>query len=435
MLGIAADLPDALIGIARMRDGVVDQARQPFPHRLDDLRRALAEVDVDGVEDHAPHVVLVLVPGAVAHPHRPRIPPARQVVEGLLGQVLATVDAVHDLQVEVATAGHRLEHEGEVLEGLPVEPEPVERAQHEGGVTDPGVAVVPVARPAGRLGQRGRRRRHDGAGGRVAQSLERQRAALDVAAPGVVRKIAVGEPVPPVGDRGGELGLRVLHVDRPVAGPGQRDEGRLPLVQRRAAVAAGAGRAQAEAGGHGEHRVAGRWADRHDLVAVPVVVPHARLDSVFEDGHSVDLDLDVAFDAGGQSQEGARGGGVARRPAVVGSPCPVRHRLDRPRGPPPAASPSGCATWFRAPWSRGRSAGGAARGCRWARSGSCRPCGRAGRQRCWGNRAAAGTATRRSRPGPRDSCSRSPRGTHSRRSRESSQPERQWRRLRSRSRC
>ena len=166
------------------------------------------EVDVDGVEDHPPDVVLVLVPGPVAHPHRPRVPPARQVVEGALGEVLASVDAVHDLQVEVAARpGHRLEHEGEVLERLPVEPEPVQRAQHEGGVADPGVAVVPVARPAGGLGQRGGRRRHDGAGRRVAQSLERQRAALHVAAPRMVGEGAVGEPVPPVADGGRRVAL------------------------------------------------------------------------------------------------------------------------------------------------------------------------------------------------------------------------------------
>ena len=102
MLGIAPDLPDALVGIPGVRDGRVDQLGESLPHRLDDLRRPLAEMDVHGVEEHAPHVVLVLVPGAVAHPHRPRVAPAREVVEGLLGQVLPTVDAVHDLQLEVA---------------------------------------------------------------------------------------------------------------------------------------------------------------------------------------------------------------------------------------------------------------------------------------------------------------------------------------------
>ena len=70
----------------------------------------------------------------------------------MLGEVLAAVNAVHDLQLEVA-ARNGLEYEREVLQGLPIEPKAVERPQHEGGIADPGVAVVPVARPAGSLWQ------------------------------------------------------------------------------------------------------------------------------------------------------------------------------------------------------------------------------------------------------------------------------------------
>ena len=51
-------------------------------------------------------------------------------------------------------AAERLEHEREVLERLPVEAERVQRAQHERGVADPRVAVVPVALAARRLGER-----------------------------------------------------------------------------------------------------------------------------------------------------------------------------------------------------------------------------------------------------------------------------------------
>ena len=59
---------------------------------------------VDGVEEHPPDVVLVLVPGAVAHPDRPGIPVAGQMVEGALGEVPLAADAVHDLQLEGAAA-------------------------------------------------------------------------------------------------------------------------------------------------------------------------------------------------------------------------------------------------------------------------------------------------------------------------------------------
>ena len=217
-----------------------------------------------------------------------------------------------------------------------------------------------------------------------------------------------------------ELRLRLVEVAGLAAGPRQGDEGLLPLAERRAAVAAGAGGAETEGRCHGEHGVADRWADRHGLVAVPVVVPHSRLGSVLEDGHHVGHHLDMALDAGGQPQEGARRGRVGRGRGGSRSAACRPSRAARRGGPGRAASRSGCATWSRAPWSPGGSAAGGAPGCPWARSGSCRPRGRGGRRRRWGSRAGAGTTTRPSRPGPRGSCSRSPRGTRSRRSGESS---------------
>src|SRR5262249_13333787 len=112
VLGLPADLPDPLVRLAVVLQGVVDEAGEPFPHRRHDLAGQAAELDVDGVEDHAPHVVLFLVPGAVADPDRARSPVAGQVVEGAFGQVAFAADAVHDLQlgwpVEVA-AGDRVQ--------------------------------------------------------------------------------------------------------------------------------------------------------------------------------------------------------------------------------------------------------------------------------------------------------------------------------------
>ena len=51
---------------------------------------------------------------------------------------------------------------------------PVERLQGERGVAHPGVAVVPVALPAGRLGQRCRQCRDGRAGRHVREALDRQ---------------------------------------------------------------------------------------------------------------------------------------------------------------------------------------------------------------------------------------------------------------------
>ena len=65
--------------------------------------------DADRVEEHPPHVVLVLVERAVADAHRPRVAVAGEVVERVLGEVGLAADAVHDLQVELAVgiAGRR----------------------------------------------------------------------------------------------------------------------------------------------------------------------------------------------------------------------------------------------------------------------------------------------------------------------------------------
>ena len=275
MLRLAPDLPDALVGVAGVKDGRFDQGGQALPRLVGDLGRTQVEVGVDRIEEHAPHVVLMLVPRPVADPYRPGVAVAGEVVERVLGQVLLAADAVHDLQAPVGrrAAGHRLEHEGEVLEGLPVEAQAVQRAQHERGVPDPGVAVVPVAGPARRLGQRRGGRRHDGPGRGVAQTLQGQRAALDVAAPGMVGKCAGGQPVPPVGDGVVELGLGVLHRGRLAGAPGEGDEGGLAPVETGPPVAAGSGHSQADARSHGQRGVAGRRVHGHGPVALAVVVP------------------------------------------------------------------------------------------------------------------------------------------------------------------
>ena len=54
-------------------------------------------LDRHRVEEHPPHVVLVLVEGAVADAHRPRVAVTGEVVERVLGEVGLAADAVHDL--------------------------------------------------------------------------------------------------------------------------------------------------------------------------------------------------------------------------------------------------------------------------------------------------------------------------------------------------
>ena len=195
MLGLAARLPDPLVGV---RPGG-DRGLHLFSDQFAIGRRAAAAqrffVQVDRVEQRPPDVVLALVEGAVAGPHRTSAAVAAEVVEGPLGQLLLAADPVHDLQVRVLAAD--VEHEAHEVARLLVEAERVQGPEAEGRVADPAEAVVPVAFPAGRLRQRGGRRGEDRPGRRVGEALEDEGRALQVDAPGMVGEFAVAQPVAP----------------------------------------------------------------------------------------------------------------------------------------------------------------------------------------------------------------------------------------------
>ena len=232
MLGLAARLPDPLVGVWPGGDRrfhlVADQLAVGGRARA--AQRFF--VQVDRVEQRAPDVVLALVVGAVADPHRLRAAVAVEVVERLLGQLLLAADPVHDLQVGVVAAD--VDDEAHEVARLLVEAERVQRPEAEGRVADPAEAVVPVAFAAGRLRQRGGRGGEDRAGRRVGEALEDQRRALQVDPPGVVGEVAVAQPVAP------ELFGRVEPLQRlrgaarsaeVVVAPGDGAEAALVLAQ------------------------------------------------------------------------------------------------------------------------------------------------------------------------------------------------------------
>ena len=190
MLGLAAGLPDALIG-------ALPDARGALGLRLDDRpqppRQPLAapRMEQDRVQHRAEDVVLALVEGAVADPNRTGSGVAGELVPRGLGEVAAAVDPVHDLQRPVLV-GLEVGHELHELVGLPVQVEVMQRLQRERRVAHPGEAVVPVALAARRLGQRGRQRGDRRAGGHVGQTLDRQRRTLDRLAPAMVDRGETG---------------------------------------------------------------------------------------------------------------------------------------------------------------------------------------------------------------------------------------------------
>ncbi len=150
------------------------------PTRREAVEEVVGEA-VDGAEQFAVDVELALAPGAVADPNRGGVSPARQVGQLPLGQVPFAADAEHDLQVAapVERAGRRGGHVLEELVGLVRAGRDPQGLDGEGGVPDPGVAVVPVSGAAHRLRQRGGRRCADRAGGLKGQRLEHPSAVVD----------------------------------------------------------------------------------------------------------------------------------------------------------------------------------------------------------------------------------------------------------------
>ena len=212
---------------------------------------------------------------------------AAQVVERLLGQLVLAADAVHDLQVLLARGD--VGDEVEEVVRLAGEAQRVEAPEHEGAVADPRVAVVPVALAADRLGQRRRGRREQRAGRAVGQSLERQRAALQVALPRMLRKLAAVDPLAPEVGRLLDPVERLLDSRRrgvlsPVllarrvarARPHHRDVGTLALAQRLGRVRARTLEADAQVGDQPDRHLVLAAARDRLVVARPRVLPLRR---------------------------------------------------------------------------------------------------------------------------------------------------------------
>ena len=274
-------------------------------------------MEQDRVQHRAEDVVLALVEGAVADPHRARARVAGEVVPRGLGEVAAAVDPVHDLERAVLV-GLEVGDELHELVRLPVEVEEVQRLEREGRVPHPGEAVVPVALAARRLRQRGRERRDRRAGGHVGEPLDRQRRALDRVPPAVVGQTGPPEPGAPEPRRGGEprVGLVDVLRRRQLLGPRERAVDLVALLDH----VPGPHPVALDPDRHvglqpdrlpGAARV-GRVAVRADQR------PLGRHAAVVEDGLADQLDLDPAVEAQDRAHEHVVAVVVGRRPGVGG---------------------------------------------------------------------------------------------------------------------
>ena len=145
-----------------------------------------------GVEDPAVAVELVLVGGAVADADRAAVGVAGPAVEFPFRRRVAAVEGEQDGEAgPVQAAG--VEQPGEEVAGFVVFADAEERADADAGVAGPGVAVVPVAGPAGVFRERGCRCRDRRARGGVGQQPQGEQAAGHRVA---VREVAVDVGTP-----------------------------------------------------------------------------------------------------------------------------------------------------------------------------------------------------------------------------------------------
>jgi hypothetical protein len=211
-----------------------------------------------------------------------------------LGQASLPGDAVHDPHLR-GSPGHGAQEPLAPGAGLFDVPRAHEGQERERRVAQPAIAVVPVAHPAGLLGERGRRGRHDPAGGRVGEGLERDERAQHRVTP----RALVGAARRPV--RPEPLGLR--DGVRGVDARRRRKMRRRPRQVERHALALGHGEARHAREPLAVYRDA---ADEPQLIGTrdgaqrPVHLLHPRDDrSVVETNHELHAHRDTppaAFD-------------------------------------------------------------------------------------------------------------------------------------------
>ncbi len=318
-MGLPPYLPDPAVRLPPATQRRLHHAPEDWPHSL---IKAIARpgVDVDGVEHRPPNVVLPLPVGGVADANRSGTLVAVKMIEGLLGEIRFAVQAIHDLQLRVALG--KVGDEPEVVVRLPVEAKAVETPQGERRVAKPAVPVVPVALATGGLRKRGRGGGGEGSGRRVRQRLEGERAALQVASPGMVGELTARQPMLPVMRGPGESLMGLLGVRRRLgARPGEGAKALLSLFHAGSGGGGGALEAEAQIGGEQQLQVEAVGRRPPLVIAAVGVHPARRTPPVVEDGLAFQLELNLAVDAAHSAEQHVFGGVVVGSPPV-GSPRP-----------------------------------------------------------------------------------------------------------------
>ena len=144
MRASAAHFPDSFIWAVPVVAHPVDDVAEMGPEVIRDWRLVFVR-KVNGVHEFAIDVKLKLVRSSVADANRLRVHVTRQVLESVLLEFMTTVDAVHDLQWPVIRA-----IDAAILQpfhestSLFCQTDSQQSVDAERGVSDPGVAIVPI---------------------------------------------------------------------------------------------------------------------------------------------------------------------------------------------------------------------------------------------------------------------------------------------------
>ena len=136
-------------------------------------------------EELSVDVELALIPGTVADAHRSAGTPSSQVVELALAQITLATDSEHDLNIHTSPdlGSHCTSHPGEEPVCLIRTGSHPEGLQRQTGITNPGVAIIPVALSPDGLGQRGGWCGDDGSCGTERERLQHTAAVMDQVPP------------------------------------------------------------------------------------------------------------------------------------------------------------------------------------------------------------------------------------------------------------
>ena len=302
VLAVAADFPDAVVGFLPARGGGVGGPDQELTFRGFEPVELFGERP-GGVQELAEHVELELAPGCVADADGPAVPPAREVGELALGEVVLAADAEHDLEVVGQRGGGRAGEPGEEAASFVRTGRDPEGLEGQAGVAYPCVAVVPVAHTSNRLGKRRGGCGDDRAGRLEGERLERHAASVDELTVGALVALVCGAPGSPCLDgRGQEVGDLVLIPQRRSRFPSRS------VVHCEVDGVAGAG----DEAGRGAPRVQLEWYGRRQRQDVAAAASHdpARRgheewtdDAVFGAGLEVEVECDLTGLAGDASDQ------------------------------------------------------------------------------------------------------------------------------------